>query len=272
MFPILFGVYVSTHHYDPVATTQPFVGLEYYRQLFDRQSPQFDLFWLAMRNTALFVVLSVPLLVAYSLALALQLYRPVRGRAFFRAVFFLPGVLSWTVVGVLWRWLFDNQSGLVNAVLTGLGQDTIPFLTTEGLAWVPILAATVWASVGFNMTVYLAALSGISQSLYEAADLDGATSWAKFRYITWPLLSPTTLFVTVTTVLAAFGLFFQSVFITNAGPNRSTLSVIQYLVSEAFTNVQYSSAAAMSFVFAGVLLVFTAVQFRLMIRDIGGRR
>lgn len=272
VFPIGFGVWISLHRYDPVASTQPFVGLEYYRQLFDPSTPQFELFWQAMRNTAFFVVVSVPLLVGYSLLLALQLQGPILGRALFRAVFFLPGVLAWTVVGVLWRWLFDNQSGFVNALLTQFGRDAVPFLTTEGLAWVPIVAATLWASVGFNMTVYLAALSGISRSLYEAAELDGASSWAKFRFITWPMLSPTTLFVTVTTVLASFGLWFQSVFITNAGPNRSTLSVIQYLTSEAFSNVQYSSATAMSFVFALALLAFTAVQFRLMVRDLGARR
>ncbi len=273
VFPIAFGVWVSVHRFDPVADQQPFVGLLYYRNLFDPSTPQFDQFWQALRNTAVFAVISVPLLVAYSLSLALQLHGRVPFRAFFRAVFFLPGILAGTVVGVLWRWLFDNQSGLVNAVLDGLGRAPIPFLTSEGLAWIPIIGATLWTACGFNMTVYLAALSGISASLYEAADLDGANGAQKFRFITWPMLAPTTLFVTVTSALGAFGLFFQSVFITGGGPNRSTTSVIQYLTTEAFNNVQYSSATAMSLVFAALLLTFTVVQFRLMVRDMtrGGR-
>ncbi len=271
VYPVGYGVYVSMHRWDLLAETRPFVGLEYYRNLFDTSTPQFQFFWNAMKNTGLFTVISVPLLVFASLGLALLLNRPIFGRAFFRAVFFLPGILTVSVMGILWRWMFDNQIGLVNAVRTDLlHNQPLPFLSTEGLAWVPIIVGTVWWTVGFNMTLYLAALGNISLSYYEAADLDGATPWAKFRFITWPLLGPQTLFVVVTTVLASFQLYGQSLVITGGGPNRSTQSVIQYITEEAFTNNQVSSAGAMSFLFGLVMLIFTYLQFRIMARDSRG--
>ncbi|AFZ66349.1 carbohydrate ABC transporter permease [Deinococcus peraridilitoris] len=269
LYPVGFGLWVSMHQYDPLNTTQPFVGLQYYRNLFDPASPQYEFFWKTLLNTCLFVVISVPALVGASLALALQLHRPIFGRAFFRTLFFAPGILSVPVIGVLWRWVFNNTGGLVNNVRAeGFGLDPINWLTTEGLAWIPIVIATIWWTVGFNMTLYLAALSGISQSYYEAAEIDGAGPWAKFRFITLPLLQPTTLFVAVTTVLTSFQLFGQSLLITGGGPLRNTQSVIQYITEEAFTNNQFASATAMSFAFGLLMLVFTAFQFKLMAKDL----
>jgi multiple sugar transport system permease protein len=269
VYPVGFGVYVSVHQWDLLSGNSPFVGLKYYAQIFDPSTPQSEFFWRTLLNTVFFVVVSVPLLVATALGLALLLYRPIFAGPVFRAIFFMPGILSVSVMGILWRWMFDNQSGLINVVREQyFGQSVIQFLTTEGWAWVPIIVGTVWWTIGFNMTLYLAALGGISRSYYEAAQLDGAGPWAQFRFITFPLLAPTTLFIAVTTVLASFQLFGQSLVITNGGPTRTTQSVIQYITEEAFGNNQQSSAAAMSFVFGALMLVFTAFQFRLMARDL----
>ena len=268
VYPVGYGLYISLHRWDLLSGQQPFVGGEFYRNLFTPGTPQFDFFWRTLLNTAVFTVVSVPLLVAAALGLALLLLRPIFGRSFFRAVFFLPGILTVSVMGILWRWMFDNQIGLVNAareLFTGAAP--IPWLSTEGLAWVPIVVGTVWWTVGFNTTLYLAALGNIPTSLYEAAALDGATSGQQFRYVTWPLLGPQTLFVFITTALASFQLFGQSLVITGGGPNRSTQSVIQYITEEGFSNSQISSAAAMGFVFGLMMLVLTAAQFRIMARD-----
>lgn len=268
VYPVGYGFYVSLHRWDLLAETRPFVGLEYYLNLFRGDTPQSQFFWNSMRNTGFFTVISVPLLVATALGLALLLYRPIFARSFFRAVFFLPGVLTVSVMGILWRWMFDNQIGLVNAVRTDLlGMQPLPFLSTESLAWIPVIVGTLWWTIGFNMTLYLAALGNISQSYYEAAELDGASAWAKFRFITWPLLGPVTLFVFVTTVLASFQLFGQTLVITNGGPNRTTQSAIQYITEEAFSNNQFSSASAMAFMFGLAMLIFTYLQFRIMARD-----
>ena len=269
IYPVGFGLYVSVHQWDLLSGASPFVGLKYYVQIFDGSSPQNQFFWRTLLNTTFFTVVSVPLLVATALGLALLLYRPIFGQAIFRAIFFMPGILSVSVMGILWRWMFDNQSGLVNVIREQyFGQPIIQFLTTEGWAWVPIIIGTVWWTIGFNMTLYLAALGGISQSYYEAAQLDGAGPWGQFWHITLPLLAPTTLFIAVTTVLASFQLFGQTQVITNGGPTRTTQSVIQYITEEAFGNNQQSSAAAMAFVFGALMLVFTAFQFRLLAKDL----
>lgn len=271
VYPIGYGLWISTHRWDPLAPTQPYVGLEFYRNLFDPDTPQSQFFWRTLLNTLFFTAVSVPLLIAVALGLALLLHRPIVGRAFFRAVFFMPGILSVAVMGILWKWMFENQSGLVNIIANQyLGLPRLPYLTTEWLAWIPIIVGTVWWTVGFNMTLYLAALGNIPQALFEAAELDGAGSWARFRHITLPLLAPTTLFVTVTTVLASLQLFGQSLIITGGGPTRTTQSVIMYITEEAFSNNQFSSATAMSFVFGLVMLVFTVIQFRIMARDMQG--
>ena len=268
VYPIGYGLYISLHRWDLLNPNKAFVGTEFYRNLLSSGTPQSEFFWRTLLNTTLFTVISVPLLVAAALGLALLLYRPIFGRSFFRAVFFLPGILTVSVMGILWRWMFDNQIGLVNAARELLtGAPPIPWLSTEGLAWVPIVVGTVWWTVGFNMTLYLAALGNIPSSLYEAASLDGATPGQQFRFITWPLLGPQTLFVFITTALASFQLFGQSLVITAGGPNRSTQSVIQYITEEGFTNSQISSAAAMGFVFGLMMLILTAAQFRIMARD-----
>jgi multiple sugar transport system permease protein len=269
VYPVGFGFYVSVHQWDLLSGQSPFVGFKFYARIFDGSSPQGQFFWQTLLNTTFFTVVSVPLLVATALGLALLLYRPIFGQAIFRAIFFMPGILSVSVMGILWRWMFDNQSGLVNVIREQyFGQPIIQFLTTEGWAWVPIIVGTVWWTIGFNMTLYLAALGGISQSYYEAAQLDGAGPWAQFWHVTLPLLAPTTLFIAVTTVLASFQLFGQTQVITNGGPTRTTQSVIQYITEEAFGNNQQSSAAAMAFVFGALMLVFTAFQFRLMAKDL----
>lgn len=270
VYPVGFGVYVSLHRWNILSNVQPFVGLEYYRDIFTPGTPQFEFFWKTLGNTGLFVLMSVPTLLASALGLSLLLERPIFGRNVFRAIFFLPTILAVSVMGLLWRWLFENRTGLINVVLDNLPfLDSMPFLTTVGWAWLPILLGTIWWTVGFNMILYSAALANIPRTYYEAAEIDGAATWAKFRHITWPMLGPVTLFATVTTTIASFQLFGQSYVITAGGPLRSTQSVMMYITEEAFTNFQFSSAAAMSVLFALMLLVVTAFQFRLMVRDLG---
>ena|SRR5438105_1350300 len=262
VYPLVYGFWISVVRYDPLQEVQPFVGLANYARLLDPSTPQFERFWGSFGNTLLFVALSGPLLIGVALALALQLHQPIFGRAFFRSVFFMPGILSVSVVSILWRWIFNERNGLVNVALSGAGVPQVSFLTTAGLVWTPIVVATVWWTVGFNMTIYLAGLSAIPDTYYEAAQLDGAGPWARFWHITLPLLAPTTLFVVVTTMLASFQLFGQSLLITAGGPERSTQSSIMYITQEAFTNNQLSSATSMSFVFGLLMMLVTVIQFR----------
>lgn len=270
VYPIGFGIYVSLHRWNILSDHQVFVGFEYYRNLFTPGTPQANFFWKTLMNTGIFVVITVPALIAAALGLALLLHKPIFGRGFFRTVFFLPTILAVSIMGLLWRWMFENGSGLINVILEQIPfLNTVPFLTTVGWAWVPIIVGTVWWTVGFNMVLYSAALSGIPQAYYDAAAIDGAGPWAQFRHVTWPQLAPVTLFAGITTTIASFQLFGQPHVITAGGPLRSTQSVMMYITEEAFTNYRFSSAAAMSMVFGLALLLVAVFQFRLMLRDTG---
>jgi multiple sugar transport system permease protein len=264
VYPIASGVWISLHRYNPLAKEQAFVGPLFYQRLFDFSTPEAANFWRAMAQTAFFTAVVVPILIALALFLALLLQRPILGRGVFRTIFFVPTVLSVSVMAILWRWMSADQFGLVNIVLQDVGLPSIPFISREWLAWIPIIVGTTWWTVGFNMTLYLAALAGIPETYYEAAALDGAGPWGRFRHITFPLLMPATLFVAVTTVLASLQLYGQSQLITNGGPTRSTQSAMMVITEQAFINHQLSSATAMSLVFGIVLVVFAAFQFRLM--------
>jgi len=270
VYPVAFGVYVSLHRWNILSDVQRYVGLEFYARLVTPGTPQFDFFWKTMGNTALFTAMTVPALLLAALGLALLLDRPIPGRAFFRAVFFLPTILAVSVMGLTWRWMFENQTGLVNVLLDLIPfTQAMPFLTNVGWAWVPIVVGTIWWTVGFNMILYGAALAAIPRVYYEAAMIDGAGAWAQFRHITWPQLNPVTLFALVTTTIASFQLFGQPHVITAGGPLRTTQSVMMFITEEAFSNFQFASAAAMSVFFGLLLLLVTAFQFRLTLRDLG---
>jgi len=268
IYPLLRGFVISLQRWDPLRDDVPFVGLAHYARLLDPASAQFQKFWSSLGNTLFFVAVTTPLLVALALLLAFLLHRKIRGRGFMRSAFFLPTILSVSVVSILFRWMFADRIGLVPAMLADLGISMPSVLTTRWLAWIPIVLATVWWQVGTNMMLYLAGLAGISESYNEAAAVDGANTWQRVRHITLPLLMPTTLFVSVTTILNQFQMFGQSDLITDGGPAESTTTTIMYITTEAFLNNQLSSATAMSFVFGLVMLIVTAVQFRAMTRDI----
>jgi multiple sugar transport system permease protein len=264
VYPIVSGVWLSLHRYNPLAKQQAFVGGLFYQRLLDFSTPEAANFWRAMAQTAFFTAVIVPILIALALLLAVLLQRPILGRGVFRTIFFVPTVLSVSVMAILWRWMSADQFGLVNVVLGDIGLPSIPFISREWLAWIPIVVGTLWWTVGFNMTLYLAALASIPETYYEAAELDGAGVWGRFRHITFPLLMPATLFVAITTVLASLQLYGQSQLITNGGPTRTTQSAMMVITEQAFTNHQLSSATAMSLVFGLLLVLFAAFQFRLM--------
>jgi multiple sugar transport system permease protein len=264
VYPIVSGISLSVRRQRVVAPNQEFVGLLFYQRLFDFSTPEAANFWRAMAQTVFFTVVVVPILIALALLLAMLLQRPILGRGAFRTIFFVPTVLSVSVMAILWRWMSADQFGLVNVVLRDIGLPSIPFITREWLAWIPIVVGTTWWTVGFNMTLYLAALASIPETYYEAAELDGAGAWGRFRHITFPLLMPATLFVAITTVLGSLQLYGQSQLITNGGPTRTTQSAMMVITEQAFTNHQLSSATAMSLIFGLLLVIFAAFQFRLM--------
>ncbi|MFI2646685.1 MULTISPECIES: carbohydrate ABC transporter permease [Micromonospora] len=262
--PILFGVWFSLHQWDLQLPNRPFVGLENYRDLFSSDSADYADWWAAVRATAIFTVLSVPLLVVVPLGLALLLNEKFPGRTFFRAAFFAPYVLGVAVIGLLWRFLLDANLGLVNRLLdaVGLPADT-PWVTDVPWAWVSLVGVTVWWTCGFNAVIYLAGLQDIPAELYEAARVDGASAWDRFRHVTLPGLRPVLLFVLTTTILASANVFGQSFLITQGAPGEQTRTVVWRIVDEGLRNYDVGQASAMSVLFALLLAVVSIVNFRL---------
>jgi multiple sugar transport system permease protein len=261
--PAVFGIWISLHNWDFLLPGKPFVGLDNYTALFDPQSVQFEPFWHSMRATGIFTVVSVPFLITIPLGLAVLLNRRFPGRTFFRAVFFAPYVLGVAVIGLMWRYLLDPSFGAVNGLLGVFGIPPVNWITEQPWAWVSLVAVTIWWTIGFNAIIYLAGLGDIPSDQYEAADLDGATKWQQFRYITVPGLRPVMVFVITTTVLASANMFGQSLLITQGAPGDSTRTAIIEITERGLSQYRMGEAAAMSYVLAIFLAIIAVANFYL---------
>ena len=262
-WPFFFGVYTSLFEFDFLRPQRrPFIGLENYMNLFDPASTEFRDFWRAMRNTGEFLLWSVPPLVIFALFLAVLLNGRFRGRNFFRMIFFAPYTLSVTAAAVLWWWMFQFNGGLVNHFLLSLGLERINWLSSMPEAWIAITVATVWWTIGFNTIIILAALQDIPPTLYEAAAIDGASTPRRFWHITLPMLRPVLVLVITITLIASANLFGQPYIMTQGGPVQRTEPIVFRIYIEGLRNAQMGSAAAMSVLVAGMLLVLTALNFK----------
>ncbi|SEF89354.1 multiple sugar transport system permease protein [Nonomuraea solani] len=257
--PALFGIWVSLHDWDFMLEGRPFVGLDNYTALLDPASAVYADFWMSMRATGIFTLISVPFLVVLPLGIALLLNRPFRGRTFFRGLFFAPYVLGVAVVCLMWRLLLDPNLGLIDSLL---GTD-IAWTTSLPWAWVALVGVTVWWTIGFNGVIYLAGMQDIPRELYDAAKVDGASRWAEFRHVTLPGLRPVALFVVTTTILASANMFGQSYLLTQGSPGGETRTAIVYMLDVGLKQYKMGSASAMSYVLTLALIVISVLNFRL---------
>ena len=269
-WPLIFGLYVSLLDFNLLADRRgvpnEFVGLENYVELFDPSSLRFERFWQTLWNTVLFVLMSTPTLVILSLLLASLLNARFRGRNFFRGLYFAPWTLSVAVIGLLWWWIFQTPSGLIDNLLEPFGASSPGWLTRQPWAWLTILIATVWWTIGFNTMILLAGMQAISADLYEASSIDGANKWQQFWAITIPSLRPILLLVITLQVIASFNLVGQPQIITNGGPpTAETTPVLLHIYNVGFTpqeRYQLGPAAAMSFVVAAIMVAISVINFR----------
>jgi multiple sugar transport system permease protein len=261
---------ISFQQYDYLRPeANKFIGLTNYITVFTPGNVHFNTFWNALLNTVQFVIYSVPPLVILSLLLAVMLNTKVRGVNVFRAIYFAPWVLSVAVIGLLWWWIFQSQGGLLRYYLNALGFSSPAWLSTLPWAWIALVVATVWWTVGFNMIILLAALQDIPDQLYEAASIDGATGSQAFFRITLPLLRPVLAFVITITIIASFNLFGQPFFMTRGNPPNpsgggSTEPIMYRIYIEGFTGAtDQGRAAAMAFLVAIIMVVISYFNFRL---------
>ncbi|WP_408960328.1 carbohydrate ABC transporter permease [Natrinema sp. 74] len=254
--PLLLGLFMSLHEWDPVFPAQSeFIGLENYRILLN--DPRF---WQALRNTIYFVVLTVPTIVALSLLLALGVNREIKGQWLLRTIFFSPYVLTVAVIGLLWSDLF-SASGLITHYIP---VDTGNWLISSTLAMPAIMLATVWWSLAFNFVVLLAARQNVSDRLYEAAKLDGASSWRMMWDITIPQMKNPLIFVVITTFVNSFQVFGQPFIMTQGGPSFSTTTIVLYLYNTAFSTGDFGYAAAVGYVLFMILIAVSATNFYIL--------
>ncbi len=261
--PVLYGLWISLHEWDFLLPGKPFVGLQNYIDLFTPGTTTSGPFWQSMRATAIFTVLSVPLLVVLPLLIAVLLARKFPGRNFFRAVIFAPYVLGVAVIGILWRYLLDPNVGVLASFLDRVGIDSPPWLTDTPWVRGALDIPTIWWTLGYNMVIFLAGLQDISRELYEAAEMDGASPVQQFRNVTLPGLRPITIFVVTITLLASANLFGQSYIITQGQPGVETRSAIMQIAEEGLGRFNMGSSAAMSTILTLSLLLVSLAMLAL---------
>ena len=221
-------------------------------------------FWQAVANTFVFLAIHLPLQIVTALVLALALNRPLMFRAFWRAAFFLPVVISGAVVAILWSALYATDVGLINRLLATVGVAPVPWLTHPSLAMPSIAVMVTWKNVGFYVVIYLAGLQYIPRSCQEAIELDGATAWQRFRHLTLPLLLPQTILVVTLSTINGFQLFIEPYVMTGGGPLRRTFSVVLYMYTNAFSYQKMGYAATIGVALALIIGAVIAIQRRVI--------
>ncbi|HEV2439207.1 MAG TPA: sugar ABC transporter permease [bacterium] len=257
-YPVVFGTALSLFDYNVISPPR-YVGFTQFAALW-----QDRYFWTALRNSAIYLAV-VPVLQLSAIVVALWVRRPLRGIAWFRVAYYVPVVTSIVVVGLMWRWLYD-EAGLLNYVLLWLGviHGPIHWLSDPGLALYSVMAVTWWKGIGYYMVIYLAGLEAIPSYYDEAAALDGAGPAAKLFYVTIPLLRPSILLASTISILAALRVFEEIYVMTGGGPIFSTYTIFYYMFDQAFNSLHLGYAAAIGVVLAAITAVFSAINFRLM--------
>jgi multiple sugar transport system permease protein len=258
-FPVVFSFYLSFHKWNMFAQTRPFVGLENYTAILTNQE-----FWQVLKNTAVYTLGTVPLNMVISLGVAFLLNKKLAGRKFLRTAFFAPVIMSSVAAAVIWRWVYEPSFGLLNTFLGFFGIPAVNWLNNPASAMFALIVMGVWKTFGFNMVLFSAGLQGIPEHYYEAAQIDGAGKWRQFWSITVPLLSPTTFFVLVMSIIGSFQVFDTVYVLTSGGPLNSTKVLVFYLYEHAFKYFDMGYASAVAYLLFAIVFVLTMLQMKTM--------
>lgn len=256
VFPIFYSLILSFQKWK-IYGNQEWVGWDNYRRIFAD-----SVFWLSLKNAGFYAVFFVPLSIIIALLVAILLNQKIRAMKWYRTAYFVPVVSSTVAVAVVWSFLFDTHYGLVNEWLGRIGINRIGWLTDPDIAMFSVIIFSIWKSLGSNVVIYLAALQGVPQQLYEAAKIDGAGRWAQFRYITLPMVSPTTFFMLIMGLIGALQVFEQIMIMTGGGPMRATYVVYMYMYDYAFRYGEMGYASAVGYIMAIIIFILTIINMK----------
>jgi len=258
--PVFWAFRLSFTSWEARSTANAFVGAANYIDLLGDPG-----FWNTIKNTAYFTLLKIPADMVLSLGIALVLNQKLRGIGLFRTVYFLPVITSVVAAAAIWRVIYNPSFGLANSLLEALGWSAQRWLRDPRLAMPSVALVALWKGLGYDIVIFLAGLQGIPRIYYEAAEIDGATTWQRFRHITLPLLSPVTFFVLVIGIINSFKVFSQIHVLTpDGGPLNSTEVIVFYLYRLAFQQFKFGQAAAVAFILFAIVLTLTAIQRRVI--------
>ncbi|MCI8294587.1 MAG: sugar ABC transporter permease [Lachnospiraceae bacterium] len=255
--PVLFSFILSVMRWDGSQRPMEFVGLQNFAQIFGDR-----IFRGTLVHTVSYALMTVVPTLILALLLAVLLNNKIKGVAVFRTAFYFPYIASIVAVGAVWNMLFQPDFGPVNEILKFLGATDPPrWVVDKDWAMVSVAIVSVWKYMGYYMIVYLAALQGISKTLYEAASIDGANGWQKLLYVTVPMLTPTTFFVLIMLTIQCFKVFDLVYVMTGGGPGNATKTLVNYIYEKAFTSWEFGPASAGAIVLFAIVLAITLIQF-----------
>lgn len=263
LVPVVFSVVLAFLNWNGGAIGNiTFAGLDNFAEIFKRFSFTKSDLGITLRNTVVFTLCTVPLTIAASLCLALALNRAVKGAKLLRTIFFFPYVASMVAICVCWNYLL-MKFGPVNQLLSVFGINIAKSWTqSKDLAMWSIVLVSIWRGAGYYMIMYLAGLQGVPNELYEAATVDGANPWQRFWRITFPMLTPTTFFVSIMLVISCFKIYDVVAIMTEGGPGRATKMLVTYIYDLSFNQIKYGVACAVAMVLLVIVLAVTIIQFR----------
>ena len=261
-FPLIFSFVLIFHQWNIISPME-WVGFSNFGRLANDR-----LFFRSLGNTFIFLLIHIPLQILVALLLAEFLNQRMRFRGFFRASFFLPVVVSGVVITILWQQLYAQDSGVINSLLAKIGIAKLPWLTSVRLAMPSIAIMATWKNVGLYIVLFLVGLQSVPKYLYEAADIEGASHWQRFRHITLPMINNTMIMVVILSTIGGFSLFIEPYVMTGGGPMNSTLSAVLYVYQQAFSFYHMGYAATLGFFFALVVFSVVLIQKKVVEREV----
>lgn len=263
LYPVISAAVISFQKYKPLGSE--WVGLDNYINTFKN-----GLFYKALKNTLVYSIITVPVSMLLSFMISIMIL-PFRKKlqSVFKAAFYLPAIASGVALSFVWKWIYDPlPSGLLNNVVKVFGLSNQNWLGSQKTAMLSLIIMAVFAGLGQNVIIYTAALLGIDSTYYEAADIDGATFFQKVRYVVWPIVKPTTVFLTITGVINGFQSFQNAYLMTGGGPDNATTMAGLLIFNRAFTYFEYGEACAQALILAAIIAVFAVLQFKLSSGDV----